>query len=242
VSFAVPSVAARSERSRTLISRLLVAALLLVVFTVFTLLAIGPLEPVDVALNQPRHLGHWGGDLRISDRIGQRAICLPLLFAVAAFVAYRVRSWRPLTVSALAVFALNLFVLILKVALGRNLPHLNNPDFFNGGDIYPSGHSANVVLVYGLLAYLLLHYRVVAPTRRQVLVAVVVVLSLVMVATSLLLRWHWFTDLIGGLLIGGAVLQVVTALDRYVPRRRDVTPDVPVAKPASSPPTAYERR
>jgi hypothetical protein len=37
-----------------------------------------------------------------------------------------------------------------------------------------------------------------------------------MVVTSLTLNWHWFADLIAGLLVGGVVLQLTTALDIVV--------------------------
>ena len=39
-----------------------------------------------------------------------------------------------------------------------------------------------------------------------------------MVVTSLTLNWHWFADLIAGLLVGGLVLQLTVALDAAVPR------------------------
>ena len=53
---------------------------------------------------------------------------------------------------------LNLLVLILKVGLGRGQPGLADPSFFVGGMAYPSGHTANIVLVYGLAVYLLGRY------------------------------------------------------------------------------------
>ena len=57
-----------------------------------------------------------------------------------------------------AVFVLNLLVLVLKVGLGRGQPGFADPSFFVGGMAYPSGHTANIVLVYGLAVYLLGRY------------------------------------------------------------------------------------
>ena len=59
---------------------------------------------------------------------------------------------------------------------------------------------------------------------RQMLWAAVVVLSVAMTAVSLTLRWHWFTDLIGGLLVGAAVLQATVTLDSAVPLTREDQP------------------
>jgi hypothetical protein len=46
----------------------------------------------------------------------------------------------------------------------------------------------------------------------------VALLSLTMVITSLTLNWHWFADLIAGLLVGGVVLQLTAAVDTAVPQ------------------------
>ncbi len=83
---------------------------------------------------------------------------------------------------------------------------------------YPSGHTANIVLVYGLAVYLLARYRGVPPRVSRLLWALVVLLSVVMVATSVTLNWHWFADLIAGLLVGAVVLQLTEAVDSLVPR------------------------
>lgn len=198
-------------------SGLALAGFLALVFVGFTLLAMGPLAKFDAYFNLEPVPGSWVPVLHVLDRVGQRAVCLPLL-AVAAYLACRrQRSWRPGVVAAVSVFALNLAVLLLKLGLGRDGPHTADPSFFNGGTAYPSGHSANIVLVYGLVAYLISRYRSPGPRTRSVLWGVVALLSVTMVATSMLLDWHWFADLLAGLLVGGIVLQLTVSVDHAVP-------------------------
>jgi hypothetical protein len=74
-----------------------------------------------------------------------------------------------------------------------------------------------MVLVYGLAVYLLGRYRRIDRRVVTVLWSVVVLLSVIMVATSLALDWHWFADLIAGLIVGGIVLQLTVSLDHVVP-------------------------
>ena len=199
-------------------SGLALAGFLFLVFVGFTLLAMGPLISIDTYFNLDPPPPGWVAFLHVLDRIGQRAVCLPIL-AVATFVACRYReSWRPVWVVAFSVFSLNLMVLILKVLLGRGQPEAADPSFFVGGMAYPSGHTANIVLVYGLVAYLLSRYRNVSRTLVRVLWSAVALLSLTMVITSLTLNWHWFADLIAGLLVGGVVLQLTAAVDTAVPQ------------------------
>jgi membrane-associated phospholipid phosphatase len=199
-------------------SGLALAGFLFLVFVGFTLLAMGPLISIDTYFNLDPPPPGWVAFLHVLDRIGQRAVCLPIL-AVATFVACRHReSWRPAWVVAISVFSLNLMVLILKVLLGRGQPEAADPSFFVGGMAYPSGHTANIVLVYGLVAYLLSRYRNVSRTLVRVLWSAVALLSLTMVITSLTLNWHWFADLIAGLLVGGVVLQLTAAVDTAVPQ------------------------
>jgi hypothetical protein len=46
-----------------------------------------------------------------------------------------------------------------------------------------------------------------------------VVISLTVCIVSLIRQTHWFTDLLGGLFVGSALLVAVIAVDRYVPSK-----------------------
>ena len=193
------------------------AGFLGLVFVAFTALAIGPMMKFDAYFNLAPPPEGWVPFLHVLDRIGQRAVCLPVL-AVFTYLACRhQRSWRPGFVAAVSVFTLNLLVLILKLILARSAPQTADPSFFTGGMAYPSGHSANIVLVYGRVANLLSRNHSIGRRTEVALWAVVAVLSVTMVVTSLTLNWHWFADLIAGLLVGAVVLQLTATVDRAVP-------------------------
>jgi membrane-associated phospholipid phosphatase len=177
----------------------------------------GPFVRYDAYFNLDPPPAEWVPFLHVLDRVGQRAVALPILGLALWWIYRRTRSWRPLVVAAVSVFTLNLVVLILKVSLGRAQPITGDPSFFTGGMAYPSGHSANIVLVYGLAAYLLSRYADPALRTRVLLWGLVGLLAVTMVVTSLTLNWHWFADLVAGLLIGGIVLELTATVDRMVP-------------------------
>lgn len=201
-------------------SALGMAGFLGLVFAGFTLLAAGPLMALDTYFNLAPPPEPWLPVLHVLDRIGQRAVSLPILGVVVFLCWRRTRSWRPVLLAGAAVFTLNLLVLILKVGLGRGQPGFADPAFFVGGMAYPSGHTANIVLVYGLAVYLLGRYLRVSPRTYALGWVLVVGLSVVMVAVSMTLNWHWFADLVAGLLVGGVVLELSVATDLgYRPAR-----------------------
>jgi undecaprenyl-diphosphatase len=144
-------------------------------------------------------------------------VCLPILVVAMVVAARRTRSWRPVVVAVGAVLALNFVVGILKIGLGRGQPESADPSFFVGGMAYPSGHTSNILLVYGLIVYLLGRYAGASRRTRVALWTVVAVLSMTMVGTSLTLNWHWFADLVAGLLCGAMVLQLTVAVDLALP-------------------------
>lgn len=199
-------------------SGLALAGFLVLVLGAFTLLAMGPLTRIDTYFNLDPAPGRWLPLLTLLDRIGQRAVSLPVLAVVVVYVVRRSGTLRPAVVAAGAVVLLNLVVLVLKVGFGRSFPLTADPSFFTGGMAYPSGHAANVVLVYGLVPFLLARYLGSRRWRDAVLWGIVAFLSTVMVIVSLSLNWHWFADLVAGLIVGAIVLQVVEAVDRAVPR------------------------
>lgn len=214
-----PSRVLADEWSTEVSSSYALAGFLTLVLAGFTLLAMGPMTRIDVYFNLDPAPDRWTPLLTVLDRIGQRAVCLPILGAVTLYVVRRAGTWRPAVVAAAGVVALNLVVLVLKLGFGRSFPLTADPSFFTGGMAYPSGHGANVLFVYGLVPYLVARYLGPRRGRDAVLWTAVAVLSTVMVVVSLTLDWHWFADLVAGLLVGAIVLQLVEAVDRSVGRR-----------------------
>ena len=207
------------KRTTPVTRGLALGALLAIGFAVFTWLVAGPLKEaqIDRRLNRDYPIDPVRDWLVLLDRVGQRAVCLPILALAVAWVALRHRKARPVLVALVGVLAVNLVVWILKLWLGRGQPGSNRPGFFIEGQAYPSGHAANIVMVYGLAVYLIAHYTLASRRTRHVLIGIVAGLMVLMTTVSVLLRWHWLTDLIGGYLVAGALLAVIVAVDAAVP-------------------------
>src|SRR5262245_60664492 len=92
--------------------------------------------------------------------LGQGSPLAILAAALAGWLAWRVRSVRPLLPVVAAYVLLMLAVGPVKVLTDRAAPHKpegtpHREEFFSGGLSYPSGHTANTVVWYGVLVLLL---------------------------------------------------------------------------------------
>ena len=76
-------------------SGLALAGFLSLVFVAVTLLAMGPLAKFDAYFTLAPPPREWLPALYLLDRVGQRAVCLPILAVVALLVSRRHGSWRP---------------------------------------------------------------------------------------------------------------------------------------------------
>jgi membrane-associated phospholipid phosphatase len=158
--------------------------------------------------------------LRIDD-LGLRWVTASILLIMAIMVSRRFKSWRPLNLSILSLIFLNLFVGAAKIGFGRCKAR---EDFdlcmFSGGMAYPSGHIANALVTWGLFAYIIFRYTHRAPFEGLRLYWLVALISISVGVVSLLRNTHWFTDLIGGMFLGGSILILVVAIDRFIPSKR----------------------
>ena len=82
---------------------------------------------------------------------------------------------------------------------------------------YPSGHISNAILTWGLFAYIIFRYTHRAPFEGLRLYWLVALITIAVGLVSLLRNTHWLTDLIGGMFLGGAILVLVVAIDRFIP-------------------------
>ena len=182
----------------------------------------GPLVSYDEKINnqpQPVFEGVSGFILRRLDDLGLRGLTATVLLIAAAFIAYKFKTWRPLNLALLSVILLNLVVGGFKLMLGRTKPRDGFDLLHAGGMSFPSGHASNAVLSWGILAYIIYRYARVDRYQGRLATAGVITISLTVCIVSLIRRTHWFSDLLGGLFIGSALLVAVIAIDRYVPSK-----------------------
>ena len=199
----------------------------LLLFTGFLLvtqqvLTFGPLVEYDKKINsdpKPQFEGFAGFLLRRLDDLGLRGLTASVLIIAASVIAYKFKTWRPLNLAFLSLILLNLVVGTFKLFLGRTKPRDGFDLLHAGGMSYPSGHASNAVLSWGILAYLIYRYAKVDRYQGRLASAGVAAISLTVCVVSLIRHTHWFTDLLGGLFIGSALLVAVIAVDRYVPSK-----------------------
>ncbi|MGW5276011.1 phosphatase PAP2 family protein [Streptomyces sp. NPDC004044] len=152
--------------------------------------------------------------------LGQRG---PTAVMVACWLGWR--SWRqhtlrPLLTLGASLLLLNLTVGAVKLGLGRLGPHyatqIGSAELFAGGDIFPSGHTANAVVTWGILAYL-----ATTPRARRYLSALSAVVSLGVGLTTVYLGTHWLSDVVLGWAAGLLILLGLPWVEPLITRAED---------------------
>ncbi|WP_328867575.1 phosphatase PAP2 family protein [Streptomyces sp. NBC_00304] len=152
--------------------------------------------------------------------LGQRG---PTAVMVACWLGWR--SWRqhtlrPLLTLGASLLLLNVTVGAVKYGLGRLGPHyatqIGSAELFAGGDIFPSGHTANAVVTWGILAYL-----AATPRARRYLSAMSAVVSLGVGLTTVYLGTHWLSDVVLGWAAGLLILLGLPWCEPMITRAED---------------------
>lgn len=144
--------------------------------------------------------------------LGQRG---PTAVAVAAWLGWRCwrqRNLHPLLVLGASLLLLNITVGAAKLGMGRLGPHYATVVGANemglGGDIFPSGHTANAVVTWGVLAYL-----ATTSLRRRSLSVIAALGALGVGMTTVYLGTHWVSDVLLGWAAGLLVLLAMPWLE-----------------------------
>ena len=189
-------------------------------FVTLQVLTNGPLIEIDRYFNdldRPRFTGLSHFVIRRLDDLGLRSVSGIALLIVAIYIARRFKTYRPFNLGLLAFISLNVVVGAFKYTLGRTKPREGFDLLHAGGMSYPSGHASNAILIWGIIAYLIYRYAHVDRYRGRLASAGVGLLALTVCVVSLVRNTHWFSDLFGGLLLGGALLVLIIAIDRFFP-------------------------
>lgn len=189
-------------------------------FITYQVLSDGFMVRIDRELNNLKH-PHFSGTsaflIRRLDDLGLRSVSGIALLIVGGYIAYRFKTWRPVNLGLLSFISLNAVVGAFKYGLGRTKPRNGLDILHAGGMSYPSGHASNAIFIWGVIAYLIYRYAHVDRYNGRLASAAVGALALTVCVVSLIRNTHWFLDLFGGLLLGGALLVLIIAIDRFFP-------------------------
>ncbi|RRR96564.1 phosphatase PAP2 family protein [Glycomyces terrestris] len=176
------------------------------------------------------HRPPWFETLLVyTNKLGQGGILSAVVLALAALLAFRRHTVRPM-VAFLVMYGMAGLVLLLKLAFPRIYPHWPRPDpgpyadageallfvpdrseLGNLGDsavgAYPSGHVVNTFVWYGLLV-LLVGALMTTWQRRLLLAAPVVIVFF----STTYLGFHWLTDSLAGVFIGVVIVRIMKRL------------------------------
>ncbi|HZZ96820.1 MAG TPA: phosphatase PAP2 family protein [Jatrophihabitantaceae bacterium] len=171
-------------------------------------------------LNLRARWPQWWSFLNTYVMLGQRAPSTIVALPWFIWMCWRFRSARPLLTLGTALVVLNISVGVVKVATGRQGPRQTHKvyDVFAGGDIFPSGHTANTVALYGVIAMVACYYRV---QFHKLVTIGAVFLSLTVGLCTIYLDTHWLTDVLGGWVAGGLVLLALPTIMPYAERVYD---------------------
>jgi membrane protein DedA with SNARE-associated domain/membrane-associated phospholipid phosphatase len=136
--------------------------------------------------------------------LGASAVTVPSLVILGGLLARRRRSWAPLVDIAVVYGSAVLLHAVVGQLVDRPRPPTADWLVPASGWSYPSGHTAQAVAAWGILA-LLVAAR--APRRTSALAVVAAALVAALVAASrVYLGVHWLTDVLGAAAMSAAVL------------------------------------
>ncbi|WP_299539097.1 phosphatase PAP2 family protein [uncultured Streptomyces sp.] len=146
----------------------------------------------------------WTGTLRfLSDRVWDPVTLRVAVALLTGWLLYR-RAWRLAAWSAVTAIGGGLTGLLVKAVVERARPVLSDPVAHAPGFSFPSGHAMTATTSFAVLLLVLLP--MVRRSLRGLCWAVAVVSVLGVGFTRIALGVHWFSDVVGGWILGLAVV------------------------------------
>lgn len=215
----------RLDRDHSLGLRLTLASaaafLLLVPFALLAVLVVGawsPLHDLDAAVTDALHRFAADHPVWVRAMKAWTHLASPGPLRVAALVVV-VWLWSR-RARRLALWVVTTMVVggalgaLLKLLVGRDRPELLDPVARAAGFSFPSGHALNATLAAGVLLLVFLPFTRDRPVARVLLWTAAVLLVGVTGLSRVALGVHWVSDVLGGCLLGVAVVAATAAAFR----------------------------
>lgn len=158
--------------------------------------------------------------LRAATDVGSPGVVGSVAVAAGVLLLWRGRRGEAVLMIAAAVTA-SVGVTVSKHVVGVSRPPLSTRLVAETNASFPSGHVMGTLVVYGLLAALVCRSMVRRWLRVLLRFAAAMVVAGISV-TRLYLGVHWLSDIVGALLLGGALLLAFVAVHAVLIGRRSI--------------------
>jgi membrane protein DedA with SNARE-associated domain/membrane-associated phospholipid phosphatase len=142
--------------------------------------------------------------------LGSTFVIVPVLVLMVLFLIFRHRDRRSALLLALSVAGATGLYNVVKLAVGRPRPPMGAWVGHYSGGSFPSGHAAQSIAFYGMLAILFSARR--SARFRAVLWAAATLIVLMVGVSRIYLGAHWFSDVLGGWALGMAWLSILLVI------------------------------
>jgi undecaprenyl-diphosphatase len=163
--------------------------------------------------------------------LGSATFILPAAALTCAWLVWEKRRWHAALVG-IAVLGQQFVVETLKLTFHRARPPGGVVSSI--GHSFPSGHTAAIVVFVGVLSYVLLRSQ--PRTRRIGLSLAGIVLSVGVGLSRVVLRVHYPSDVLGGILAGTCWLAVMLLIGEWIEKGPVAEAPVPAPTRRASPP------
>jgi len=150
---------------------------------------------------------------------GSSAFLVPLMVVGALWWRWRRGTWRPAAVLAGGYAGAVVLYVVIKAVVARPRPPLASAVHAFSQYAFPSGHAVQAVVAYGMLAALGAS-GTGSWSKKVAAWATALLIVLIVGATRLYLGAHWFTDVVGGLVLGALWLAALLTLLQALPGLR----------------------
>jgi undecaprenyl-diphosphatase len=127
------------------------------------------------------------------------SIVLAIISVIAAFILYRKKGTHAAVWFSIAASGSFIITAVAKMAFGRERPDIVEPLVTAISGSFPSGHTLRSAVVYTLVAYLLVRYKI--KSQKNIIITMALLIILINGISRMYLGVHWPTDILGAWLI-----------------------------------------